>query len=314
MFHLFFLFGPLLLAAEGAPPAKAPAAPPAKPEVRTVQLNTGKLQFVVRVTPGAPDPGRVVDVKVEMAEIPPAPDPIYGERIPVKEAKLAASVADQDGSGFRVSYVAHPLPDAGAYGFHFTPLRSDTYLLELSGRHQGSDFKAALKVPVGIWPFPAGIDERSPDSEGGSSARLPAVPTSIGSPAQPATTTSPVGVSSPFKSSMAAMGEAFARLGVALLMGRQPDFGEAGAAVAALKTALSGITGSGGGGGGAPFPRRPEAGRRRREAFRAHRRQGRQGCGGVVPRVGRPALQRLSPGEAVEAGSRRHALRTRSRS
>jgi hypothetical protein len=211
----------------------------AKPQVRNVQLSSGQLQFNIKLEPGAPDAGRVVDVRVELAMVPPVPDPIYGERIPVKGARLVASLADQEGTGYRSLYLVHPLSDAGLYGFHFTPLRSDVYVMELTARYQERDYQVSCKVPVGIWPFPPGTETVQAESAP-SAMRMPAIPGSLG-PSVSATTAPSAGhQKSAFQQGMFSLGAAFAGLANALLAGRA-DFSRAGEELSAMQKALGSL-------------------------------------------------------------------------
>jgi len=215
--------------------AKVPAqpSPPPKPEVRHLQVKSGPVLFGVRLEPGVPDPEEVVEVSIEMAEVPPIPDPIYGERIPVKGAEIVAEVADADGAGYTVKYRVHPLQDAGSYGFHFTPLRKDNYQVTLKGVYKTKKFDSHFRVPVGIWPFTK-VDEKGSVSKvpvQPVTSRMPAVPTGVKGPAVPGGAAPKRSVpgrqTSPLGSVMKELGESWAKAGEALLMGRSPDLKQA---------------------------------------------------------------------------------------
>lgn len=241
------LLVPGMAAADGgAKPAKAAAkAVPVKPKprLRTVQVKSGNLLFNVTIEPGAPDPGQVISFSIELAEVPPVPDPIYGEKIPVKDARLTARVTDADGAGYTLAYRVHTLQDAGTYGFHYTPIRKDNYRVALVGVHKGKGFKAGLRVPVGIWPFvevdAAGNVSRVPAHT--PSNRMPALPSSVKTPAVPggaAGGTSGAVKKPVLAQAMEALGEQFARAGVALFAGRRPDLKQAKAAADKLRAAV----------------------------------------------------------------------------
>lgn len=227
--------------------AKVPAQPsPApKPEIRHLQVKSGPVLFGIRLEPGVPDPEEVVEVAIEMAEIPPIPDPIYGERIPVKGAEIIAEVADADGAGYTVKYRVHPLQDAGSYGFHFTPLRRDNYRVTLKGIYKTKKFDPNFRVPVGIWPFTK-VDKKGSVSQvpaQPASSRMPAVPSGVKGPAVPGGSTPKRTVPgrrlSPLRGVMKALGESWAQAGEALLMGRRPDLKEARVASTQMKAAAT---------------------------------------------------------------------------
>jgi hypothetical protein len=222
--------------------AKVPAqpSPPPKPEILNLQVKSGTLLFGIRLEPGVPDPEEVVEVAIEMAEVPPIPDPIYGERIPVKEAEIVAEVADADGAGYTVKYRVHPLQDAGSYGFHFTPLRKDTYRVTLKGVYKTKKFDPDFRVSVGIWTFTR-VDEAGSVSQvpaQPASSRMPAMPTVVQGPATPGGASKGVVTGrrvSPLRSVMKTLGESWAKAGEALLTGRRPDLKEARISSAQMK-------------------------------------------------------------------------------
>ena len=224
--------------------AKVPAQPsPApKPEIRHLQVKSGPVLFGISLQPGVPDPEEV-EGAIEMAEVPPIPDPIYGERIPVKGAEIVAEVADADGAGYTVKYRVHPLQDAGSYGFHFTPLRRDNYRVTLKGVYKTKKFDPHFRVPVGIWPFTKVDDQGSVSQVPAqpASSRMPAVPTGVKGPAVPGGSAPKRSVPgrrlSPLRSVMKSLGESWAKAGEALLTGRRPDLKEARVSSAQMKAA-----------------------------------------------------------------------------
>lgn len=215
-----------------------------KPAVRALQLRSSIFQFSLRLEPGVPDPGQVEQVRIEMAELPPVPDPIYGETIPVKECQMLAEVTDADGAGYGMLYQVHQLTDAGAYGFHFTPKRRDTYRVVLRGEHKSQKFSPTFRVPVGIWPFhdpggSGGADGSASKSTGGRLPAIPGSPTDPALPAAPAGPAVPAGAaaSSPVAGLMEILGARWVDLQVALLAGRKPDWTRVKAAAEALRQA-----------------------------------------------------------------------------
>jgi soluble cytochrome b562 len=228
-----------LMVATAAEKAKAPEkaeAPKEKPKIRTIQMKSGALLFNVRLEPGVPDPGKLVEVTIEMSEVPPVPDPIYGERIPVKDAEITAKITDVDGAGYTMAYRVHTLQDAGSYGFHFTPARKDNYKMELTGVFKNKRYSTTTRVPVGIWPFTS-VDAKGNVSRvpaHSASSRLPALPSGMKSGDAPSSNAKTKGPSSkkrtPLQTMMKQLGDQFARAGVALLAGRKPDLKDAKAA------------------------------------------------------------------------------------
>ena len=206
-----------------AKPSESP-----KPAVRTVQVKDGIILFKVRLTPGVPDPGQVVEAMVEMFEVPPVPDPIYGEQIPVKDSTIIAEVTDADGEGYTQRYLIHPQMDAGTYGFHYTPARKDILRVVFKGKHKGRKFSTSFRTPVAVWPFKDASASKSDGPAGGS--RMPALPSGMGGPAMPA---SPAGTRVPVASAaksikplpdaMQRMGDKWVLLQVAMFAGRAAD-------------------------------------------------------------------------------------------
>jgi hypothetical protein len=226
------------LAAGGTPAKPEDSKPekssvPPKPKVRRVQLKSGFVLFDVRIEPGVPDPREVVEIRLEVAEVPPVPDPIYGERIPVKGAEFVAEVTDADGAGYTLVYRVHALGDAGSYGFHFTPLRRDNFVIKLKGSYKGKRFGPDFRVPVGIWPFTRVDDKGKVSTVEAKSAgsRMPAVPSGMKAPVVPGGVApvreSPGRQRTALQESMENLGELWAWSGVALLTGRKPNLGEA---------------------------------------------------------------------------------------
>ncbi|MBN2494206.1 MAG: hypothetical protein JXR96_06425 [Deltaproteobacteria bacterium] len=239
---------PCLVAAGEKKADKAPKAEP-RPAVRTVQVKDDIVQFNVRMTPGVPEPGQVVEARIEMNELPPVPDPVYGEQIPIKDAKLTLDVTDAKGEGYTLRYLVHPLADAGAYGLHFTPNRKDVYRLVIRGVHHTRKLAGTFYLPAGIWPFEDPGGSKSAAS-GRPASRLPALPTGMGpavpaSPAGPADPETPAGASpggepakaagSPLHQAMEKLGQKWVDLQVALFAGRRLDADKAALAASGLQ-------------------------------------------------------------------------------
>jgi len=252
---LLVLVAPVLALA--ADPAPAPAvegvkaeAAPEKPAVRALQVKSrGKgtaYLFKLTLVPGVPDPGRAVSVGLELFELPPVPDPIHGEQVPLKDASLVAEVTDADGAGYTMVYEVHPLQDAGTYGFHTTPVRQDTYRVVLRGEHNGRKLSGTFRLSAGLWPIPGGDDEAAPSEDAGGGGRMPAMPGGMKGPAVPggraaAPAEAPAEVApskpgTPLAGVMERLGEGWVELQVALFGGRVADLARAKALAGPLKT------------------------------------------------------------------------------
>ena len=242
---LAFLALPTLVFAAESKPAPATKSEAPKPAVRTVQVKDGFILFNVRLTPGVPDPGQVVEAKVEMFEVPPVPDPIYGEQIPIKDAVVTASITDADGEGYTQRYLIHPLMDAGTYGFHFTPSRKDIFRVTFTGTHKGRKYSAGFRTPVAVWPF----KDRSAKKNNGPASpgsRLPALPTGMKGPAGPASpgaARTPAGAKTaasgpalpPMTDAMQRMGDKWVVMQLALFAGRAADMNRAKTSATSLQ-------------------------------------------------------------------------------
>lgn len=223
--------------------AESAAVVPPKPAQRSVQLKSGLFQFKVRMDPAVPDPGHVVDVRIEMSEVPPVPDPIYGESIPVKDAQMSVDVIDADGAGYPLSILVHHLADAGAYGFHFTAPRRDTYRVVIKGEYKTKKFSPYFRMPVGIWPF-KDVDAKGHErvvAVSASSSRMPALPGGKRGPAVPGSSGASASsgtssTASPLSQAMKNMGDTWVELQVALLAGRRPDLVRAKSVASNLKS------------------------------------------------------------------------------
>ena len=152
-----------------------------KPAQRTVSARSGIFQIKIQMTPGVPDPRQMESVTIDVAEIPAVPDPIYGESIPAKNVHMVAQVIQEDGAGLATPYRVHPLTDAGSYGFHFTPLRRDVYLLRIKGTHKERTLDTKVRIGAGIWPLTKvdSEDQQQIVPSKTSKSRLPAIPESM---------------------------------------------------------------------------------------------------------------------------------------
>jgi hypothetical protein len=103
----------------------------------------GLLAYVLHVRPSQPVPGQVVELVVDLAEVVEPPDPDIGDRRPMENQQLVATV---QGLG---AYQLHPAGgNAGAYGFHFTPPSKGIREVELKVEGR-SEPAAVFRVNIG---------------------------------------------------------------------------------------------------------------------------------------------------------------------
>jgi hypothetical protein len=147
----------------------------ATPKVRVVQLKASSFLFDLRLEPGAPKKGEVVKISIEMVKVPEIPDPVYGERIPVKGADIIIELFDSKEDSLLARYRVHSLQDAGSYGLHLTPLVDENLVVKISGIHKGVSFADKFEL------FEGALSQEGPGKVAGpaspsSGSRLPARP------------------------------------------------------------------------------------------------------------------------------------------
>ena len=142
-------------------------APPPRPAVRSIPRKVGDILYVLKVKPGAPEPGDMVEFLLDVVQMAPVPHPVYGDRIPMSGMKLTVKVAHEKAPDAPVRYQVQPFGDVGTYGFHYTPDNIGTYLIAFSVLAEGRDQSdVKFSIPVGIWPLPADADRGDVIDEG----------------------------------------------------------------------------------------------------------------------------------------------------
>jgi hypothetical protein len=134
-------------------------APPPRPATRTIPRKVGEMIYMLKMKPGVPEPGDMVELTIDVVQAVQTPHPVYGDRIPVGGAKILAKVAHEKAPDAALKYQVQPFGDEGTYGFHFTPEQLGKYLVTFSVLISGRDKDdVKFSVPIGVWPLPADAD------------------------------------------------------------------------------------------------------------------------------------------------------------
>lgn len=143
-----------------------------KPERRAWTVKSGKFAFTLDFNPGIPDPNKLVEIGLLATEIPTTPHPMYGNRIPLKDASLTVEALNPAGESVG-RFRAHDMPlQAGRYGLHITPTQEGIYELLIKGRTaDGQELSARVKMPVKVWPLPKELEGNGEDVGGGGPRR-----------------------------------------------------------------------------------------------------------------------------------------------
>lgn len=112
----------------------------------------GNLHVEMRVRPGIPRPGEPVEVTWLLQEQLLIPDPYLGDRKPVSDVALVATVG---GPEARRLFELHPGSRPGAFGFTFTPHATGNYQIQIARRDGRSGLDAEMHLPVGQPPLPS---------------------------------------------------------------------------------------------------------------------------------------------------------------
>jgi hypothetical protein len=163
-----FAQGPLrpVAAGEGGAQAQPQAAAGA---INVLRLRQDDHAFTLTVDPAAPQVGRRVSLRLDLATIPATPDPTFGDRVPVRDASLLA-VFTAPGEGGAVHRQAiHPLGGAGSYGLHWTPERSGLWRIAIERRGE--------TMPTARFQIGVGVD--TPAQDDAALARGPGGPTRV---------------------------------------------------------------------------------------------------------------------------------------
>ena len=146
---------PAPVASAVAAPAPAPSPTPAFPKAKlpppaesVLAIKQGDYRTRITVRPGEPQPGRLVELQVDMAELRDPPDPTYGDEAPIENALMALTFS---GSGNKVKLYLRPLGDTGSYGVHWTPQAKGLWtatLAPMAGPGPSSSFEIGVGVPM----------------------------------------------------------------------------------------------------------------------------------------------------------------------
>lgn len=124
---------------------------------RRITRKAGDLVFTMTLVPGAPKPGDVLEVRVDVAQELEVASVTYGKYQPLRGLPLVAEVSPPDTGRDEEAkrYLVHELGVPGAYGFHFTPSREGELPIKIEGkRPKGPPFTVELSVHAGVWPPP----------------------------------------------------------------------------------------------------------------------------------------------------------------
>ena len=127
------------------PPLKLKLPPSAE---SVLALKTGDYRIRVTVRPGEPQPNKLVELQLDIAQTRDPPDPTYGDEAPVDNAQLGLTLS---GPGSKVKEYVRPLGDIGSYGVHWTPVSKGLWtatLAPLGGAGPTVSFEIGVGVPM----------------------------------------------------------------------------------------------------------------------------------------------------------------------
>ena len=123
---------------QGAPQPGAKAATASKADEVLYRKKVDKTSVTLRVRPAKPVPGKTTTLMFEVVRHLTVPDPALGDRVPLENAILFATVG-KDGAGAPVRYRLHALSDAGLYGIHVTATEAGPYRIALEQRLENAE-------------------------------------------------------------------------------------------------------------------------------------------------------------------------------
>jgi hypothetical protein len=140
--------------------------------VRPLVRDEGGYHVGVAVEPGALEKGALVEVRFDIGKNLDVADPKFGNRQPLKNLALTATVIEPSGKkDAKRVYVVHSLGAPGQYGFHMTPPKDGVLQVQLMGDVGDRTLDISFPLHVGVWPPPDFDDEdkkvQTVDTKGG---------------------------------------------------------------------------------------------------------------------------------------------------
>lgn len=135
-------------------------------KTRLYTREDGKVVVGVSLEPGKADADKVMEVRFEVNERLDVPHPRFGNRMPLKDLDLVATVeepAKGKGGGERYRYRVQPLRAPGSYGMHHTPRLEGEHVVHIEGKSKDGKRSVSFSFPVhvGVWPPPDFDDEEA---------------------------------------------------------------------------------------------------------------------------------------------------------
>jgi hypothetical protein len=135
-------------------------------KARLYTREDGDVVVGVSLEPGKADPDKVMEVRFEVNERLEVAHPRYGNRMPLKDLVLTATVeepAKGKGAGKSYRYVVQPLRAPGSYGMHHTPRLEGEHTIRIEGKSRDGKKSVSFSFPVhvGVWPPPDFDDEEA---------------------------------------------------------------------------------------------------------------------------------------------------------
>jgi len=140
--------------------------------VRPLLREEGDYRVGVAVEPGAVQKGALVEVRFDVGRKLDVADPKFGNREPLKNLALTATVIEPNGKkDSKRVYAVHSLGAPGQYGFHMTPPKDGVLQVQLTGDVGDRTLDVSFPLHVGVWPPPDFDDEdkklQNLDAKGG---------------------------------------------------------------------------------------------------------------------------------------------------
>lgn len=119
----------------------------------------GNVVAGVSLEPGKADADKVMEVRFELNQRLDVPDPRFGNRMPLKDMELIATVeepAQGKGAAKSYRYRVQPLRAPGSYGLHHTPRLEGEHVVRVEGKSKDGKrtIRFSFPVHVGVWPPP----------------------------------------------------------------------------------------------------------------------------------------------------------------